>query len=102
MIMHVETKEFDEVIKEGIVLVDFYANWCGPCKMLAPILEEFSKSRPDIKIVKVDVDAQTDLSNMFNIMSIPTLILFKDQRILSTKQGFMSMDMLTEWINQVK
>ena len=102
MIIHVDTNDFDEAIRGGITLVDFYADWCGPCKMLAPVLENFSKKRSDVKIIKVNVDAQSDLASMFKIMSIPTLILFKDGRVISTKQGFMSEEMLTNWIDSSK
>lgn len=100
MILHVDKNEFDNVIKEGIVLIDFYANWCGPCKMLTPVLEKFSEKRTDIKIVKIDVDEQADIASIFDIMSIPTLILYKDGKLVSIRQGFMTEDMLTEWINE--
>lgn len=102
MIMHVEEKDFSDVIKEGIVIVDFYAIWCGPCKMLTPMLETFSNLRSDIKIVKIDVDAQPELAKMFDVMSIPTLLLYNDGRLISTKQGFMTVDMLNEWVSQIK
>jgi thioredoxin 1 len=102
MIKHVETEQFDEEIKEGVTLVDFYADWCGPCKMMAPILEDLEKKKEDIKIIKVNVDVQSDLGRIFNIMSIPTLILFKEGRVVSKNTGFMSMDMLTDWIDQNK
>lgn len=99
MINNVSLNEFDEQIKSGFVLVDFYANWCGPCKMQSPILEEFSKTRPNLIILKVDVDKEQELASRFNVMSIPTLILFKDGVIESTKVGFNSIDVLSNWIN---
>lgn len=102
MIMNVETKDFEKVISEGVTIIDFSATWCGPCRMLHPMLESFASSNPSVKIVKIDVDAQADLARMFNIMSVPTLLLYKDGRLLSTKQGFMTVEMISEWINGVK
>lgn len=75
------TKEnFDsEVLKaEGTVLVDFWATWCGPCRMLSPIVDEVASERPDIKVGKINVDEQPELAQQFGIMSIPTLLVFKN------------------------
>ena len=99
-LIHIEKQNYDELVKEGIVLVDFYAEWCGPCKMLAPALEALSSERDDIRIIKVNVDEQEDLARRFGIMSVPTLILYKDNNILSKKMGFHTLDMLNEWISE--
>ena len=75
------TKEnFDsEVLKaEGTVLVDFWATWCGPCRMLSPIVDEVASEHPDVKVGKVNVDEQPELAQQFGIMSIPTLLVFKN------------------------
>lgn len=75
------TKEnFDsEVLKaEGTVLVDFWATWCGPCRMLSPIVDEVASEHPDVKIGKINVDEQPELAQQFGIMSIPTLLVFKN------------------------
>lgn len=75
------TKEnFDsEVLKaEGTVLVDFWATWCGPCRMLSPIVDEVANERPDVKVGKINVDEQPELAQQFGIMSIPTLLVFKN------------------------
>ena len=100
--VHVETKDFNKEVSEGIVLVDFSANWCGPCKMLSPILEDFDSKNDDLKVIKVDVDEQPDLAGMFNVMSIPTLVLFKNGKMVGSKLGFMTEDMLNEWIKEAK
>ena len=75
------TKEnFDsEVLKaERTVLVDFWATWCGPCRMLSPIVDEVASERPDVKVGKINVDEQPELAQQFGIMSIPTLLVFKN------------------------
>lgn len=98
----INTANFDETIKEGVVLVDFFANWCGPCKMLAPILEQVAEELTDIKIVKVDVDESEELAMRFGIMSIPTMIIFKDGQPVKKAQGFQPKDTLISFINAVK
>lgn len=79
-VKHISSNEFEsEVLKsENVVLVDFYATWCGPCKTVAPILEEIAKEDRKIKIVKVDVDESEDISADYNVMYIPTLVIIKD------------------------
>lgn len=100
--LRVETKDFNDIVSTGITIVDFTAMWCGPCKMMAPILEDFDEKNSDIKVIKVDVDAQPDLASMFNIMSIPTLVLFKEGKQMDSRQGFMTEDMLNEWVKGTK
>lgn len=95
--------DFDQEIAEGVVLVDFYADWCGPCKMVAPILAELSTElEGTAKIVKVDVDAEGELAQRFDVMSIPTLILFKDGQFVSRKTGFLPKPKLVEFIESAK
>ncbi|MCR5515492.1 MULTISPECIES: thioredoxin [Lachnospira] len=72
------------------VLVDFWATWCGPCKMLAPVLEKVAASQDDVKIVKIDVDENPAIAEKFNVMSIPTLILFKDGKEVNKQVGFVN------------
>jgi thioredoxin 1 len=100
-LMHYNNEDFKLLIKEGIVLVDFYANWCGPCKMLAPILEAYN-TRDDVVVIKVDVDSAEELARQYGIMSIPTLILFKNGVVTSVKQGFQTKEMLDKWIIENK
>lgn len=90
-------EEFDTIIKEGKVLVDFFANWCGPCKMLAPVLEEVSE-QVDSKIVKVDVDELPELARRFGIFSIPTLLLFENGQLVRKQSGYLNADDLIDFI----
>lgn len=80
--------QFEEVTKEGVVLVDFFATWCGPCKMLGPVLEGLSKEMTEAKFYKVDVDQESELAAKYGIMSIPTLLLFKDGQVVNRVAGF--------------
>ena len=91
---------FNEIINSEYALIDFYATWCGPCKMLAPILENINESRDNIKIAKVDVDKYENLARKYGVMSIPTLILFKNGQIVDKKIGFVAEKLLTDWINE--
>lgn len=91
---------FNEQIKEGVVLVDFFATWCGPCKMQSPVLEELKEDRGDVKVVKIDVDQETEIARLYGVMSIPTLILFKDGKEVAKNVGFMPKELLVQWINE--
>ena len=93
----VKTNEYDDEIKQGVVLVDFFAEWCGPCKMIAPVLEQLAEEyQGQAKIIKVNVDNDADIAQRYGIMSIPTLILFKDSKVVKTVVGFQSKQMLIE------
>lgn len=96
--IHLENENFNEVVSQGLVLVDFFATWCGPCRMLAPILAELDQEKM-VKIVKVDVDQHEDLARKHTVMSVPTLMLFKDGNVVAQISGFMPLDNLKEWIN---
>ncbi|MDB6062406.1 MAG: thioredoxin [Verrucomicrobiaceae bacterium] len=101
-IVHVTDTSFeDEVLKSDVpVLVDFWAAWCGPCKMIAPILEDVAGTyEGKVKVVKVDVDANGDTPAKFGVRGIPTLILFKDGNAVSTKVGALSKTQLTAFID---
>lgn len=74
---------------KGAVLVDFYADWCGPCKLTSPIIEELSESTKDMKFIKVDVDANPEISSQYQVFSIPTFIIFKDGKVVSQFVGAM-------------
>ena len=84
----INTEEFNELIKSGTALVDFFADWCGPCKMLGPVLEEVSEEYPDIEFVKVNVDDNMDLAESLGIMTIPTVYLFRDGAAVAKMNGY--------------
>ena len=81
------------------VIVDFWATWCGPCKMLAPVLEEIAAEREDIKVGKINIDEEPDLATEFRIVSIPTVMLFKDGKAVHMEIGYRSKDQLLEAFN---
>ncbi len=85
---------FDETIASGETLVDFWASWCGPCKMQAPIVDAFAESQQDIKVGKVNVDDEQELAARYGIMAIPTLIAFRDGAVVSKKAGLSMADEL--------
>ena len=86
---------FDQTIRtEGIVLVDFWASWCGPCRMIAPILEELEKEKENLTIAKVNVDENPGLADRFQIEAIPTLLFFKDGTLVKKKMGYYPKDAL--------
>ena len=94
-----QNDNFDELIKGDLVLVDFYAEWCGPCKMLAPNLEALSK---EFNIVKVNVDEFEELARRYGIMSIPSLYIFRNSEVLDHKVGYQDLDELREWLKSKK
>ena len=101
MIIHVNNlEEFNEKIAQGRVLVDFFATWCGPCKMLSPILEEVDQrgEAGDLLIVKVDVDEASDIAIRFGIQSIPTLILFENGEMVKHALGYMPKPQLLNFL----
>ena len=101
MIKHVNTiEEFNEEIK-GTVLVDFFATWCGPCRMLSPVIEEADRNNElGIDVIKVDVDEVPDAARKFGIQSIPTLIVFKDGKIAKVTMGYMNKPQLVDFVKK--
>jgi len=99
-IVHATSQSFSQDVSEGTVLVDFWAPWCGPCRMIAPVLEELDADMADLKIVKVDVDEHPAVAGEFQVQSIPTLVLFKNGQPVSKTMGFMPKDALKEFVEQ--
>ncbi len=100
MAVVVNDDNFKEEIKEGVVLVDFWAEWCGPCQMQIPILEELSKEMEGkAKICKLNVDEAPATAGEFRVMSIPTLMVFKDGEPVDTMVGVQQKDVLVEKLN---
>lgn len=101
-VLHLENENFNEIISNGVTLVDFYAEWCGPCKMLGPIIEEVADELNSIKVMKVNIDEHGDIAQKYGVMSIPTLILFKDGNEVNKSIGFMPKEDIIEFVNQNK
>ena len=94
----VNRAKFDELLKgDKPVLVDFYAEWCGPCRMTAPVIEEFAEKHPEFAVCKIDVDKEEDLASDYSVFSIPTLILFKGGEVAAKNVGGVSMAKLLEF-----
>ena len=91
---------FDEFIQNGVTVVDFWAAWCGPCRMLAPILDEVAEKMTQVKFGKVDVDVATELAKRFQIMSIPNVCIFKNGELVDRIIGLCDEEELTETISK--
>lgn len=100
MVKNITNKEFESIINnENVTLVDFYASWCGPCKALAPVLDELSNENPDLLIAKVNVDDDRDLALQFKVRSVPTMIIFKGGKEINRLVGFLPKE---EILNRIK
>ncbi len=96
----INSQQFDEVIANGITLVDFYADWCGPCKMLGPVLEDLQDEYTGkVEFVKVNCDNDADLAGRFGIASIPNLLIFKDGKVVSQSIGYQDESALKSFID---
>ena len=88
-VLHVNKENFHKEVlnSDRPVLLDFFASWCGPCRMVAPILDEIAEEREDIKVCKVDIDDQPELASRYRIMSVPTLMVLKEGQVMGQSIG---------------
>ena len=100
MTTELDSKTFKAHISKGWALVDFWAPWCGPCKMLGPVIDELAKEMKDIKVGKVNVDEQDELATQFGVSSIPTLIIFHDGEVADQRVGAGTKASIKGWIEQ--
>jgi len=101
LVAHITDAEFQGTVAEGITLVDFWAPWCGPCRMIAPILDELAGELKDkARIVKINVDENPTVAGQFGVMSIPTLLLFKNGQKVDQKVGGQAKPQLKAFIEQ--
>lgn len=102
--VHLEKGKFEEQVlnKKGLVLVDFYAEWCGPCKTTGPIIEELATEMKDIAFVKVDVDQDQDIASQYSVFSIPTFMIFHDGKVVSQFVGAMGKEGFLDEISKAR
>ena len=99
MLVYATSENYKKEIEKGVSVVDFYADWCGPCKMIGPILEEISNERNDVKIVKVNVDENREISLEAGVRNIPTLLIMKDGVEVKRHVGFAAKPALNKMID---
>lgn len=100
MIDEITDQNFTEETKDGVVLTDFWATWCGPCKMQAPILDQLSEERQDVKFTKMDVDQNKEVAQSLGIMAIPTLLIQKDGKVVDRITGYTPKEKLNQILDQ--
>ena len=101
-VLQVSQDKFKEEVLDhkGLVFVDFYADWCGPCKVTSPLIDEISEEKKEIKFVKVDVDQNSNLASQYSVFSIPTFIIFKDGKVANQFVGAMGKESFLEEIKK--
>jgi len=98
----VTTDTFEDTVKSGTVIIDFWASWCGPCRQFGPVFESVSDEHPDVVFGKVDTDAEQGLAQALQIMSIPTLMAFRDGLLVFAQPGALSRAGLSDLVSQIK
>ena len=103
-ITHLKTSEFDQAVNAGedLVVVDFFATWCGPCKMISRVVERMAETYKDVHFYKVDIDEEPELAERFRVMSVPTLIYLKKGQVLDKSIGVVSPAEMENTINKLK
>ena len=103
MLKFANDKDFDEILKnsKSLVLIDFFATWCGPCTKLHPVLEKLADESNDYDIIKVDVDESPELAEKFNVLAVPTLLIFKDGKSVSRAEGYFEFNTLKEKLDEL-
>ena len=102
-VIEIESKEqFEKEIKDGTVLVDFHAVWCGPCQAMKPVIEAYSEESDDVKVLSLNVDQLAEIAGKYEVMSIPTFVIFKDGEPKEVKAGAMGEEDLKSWIEKNK
>jgi thioredoxin 1 len=99
-VVFANSTNFQEVIAKGTIILDFYAEWCAPCRMIGPVLEQISEEQSDIGVVKVDVDKNIELANQYGVKGIPALFVLKEGKTVAQRAGFMPKDALVEWVRK--
>lgn len=104
MITHLNKDTFTQAVndQDHLVVVDFFATWCGPCKMLAPVLEKAANEMSQVRFYKVDIDQEPDLTQQFQIMSVPTMVFFKNGKKVFQHSGLVNSDTLNSMIQQAQ
>ncbi len=102
-ISHANDSNFNTMIDNGLTLVDFWATWCGPCRMFGPIFESVSEKVPDVKFIKFEVDeSNRETPVKFGIRSIPAILAFRDGKLVESRTGLMDEETVIEWIKELK
>lgn len=96
-VIYANNEDFQEKVSSGTVILDFYADWCAPCRMIGPVLEQIAEEHPELKVVKVNVDENAELTNSFGVKGIPALYILKDGKTVAQRAGFMPKDALVDW-----
>jgi thioredoxin 1 len=96
-VIYANAENFQKNVASGTVILDFYADWCAPCRMIGPVLEQIAEENPEIKVVKVNVDENIELANNFGVKGIPALFVLKEGKTVAQRAGFMPKDALVDW-----